>query len=83
MAFTSMLMSLAEIKKFALANQLEIDSVLYHDFTKDEMLQYIKDNIGKVACYPVCYYGNVISAIRIEEVVNGQNVISYWNVVDD
>ncbi len=83
MALNPMLMPLAEIEKFALANQLVIDSVLYHDYTKDEMLQYIKDNIGRVSCFPVCYYGNVISAIRIEEVVNGQNVISYWNVVEE
>ena len=72
-----------EVDKIVVNNHLELVSKFYSHFSKEEMLQYIKDNIGRVSCIPIYYCGNTISSIRIIENKNGHKMVSYWNVVDE
>lgn len=80
MDFNSLKLSFDELKAFVEANNLELESSIHEGFSNQQMLEYIKMNIGRVICRPMYYYGNTISAVHVEEIVNGKKNVSYWNV---
>lgn len=80
MSFNRLILSLDEVENFVSSHNLELVSESHPDFSNEQMLAYVKANIGRVACVPKYYCGNTISCIHIEEVLNGKTVVSFWNI---
>ena len=83
MDYDSLKMSFEEVTIFVASHKLKLESIVHKGCTNEQMLAYVKTNYDKIVCRPLYYYGDTISAIHIEETINNQKMVSYWNVIND
>ena len=83
MEYKYLKMSFEEVKDFMSTHTLELKSIVHKGFSNEQMLDYIKTNYDKIECRPLYYYGDTISAILIEEMIDDKKVVSYLNSVFD
>lgn len=81
MDFSNLNMSFDEVKAFVMTHQMKLESTAHQKLTNEQMLVYIKENMEKIVCRPIYYYGDVITSIHIEESIANRKVVSYWNVI--